>query len=85
MAKKTKSKIITKEEDIKEEISKEEYIEEKLDVDEFISKVVDIINNDIDERDKEIFIEELRDWCEGILVQLEDPEHYMYCNCVEEN
>jgi len=82
MAKKTKSTIITKEEDIKEEVSKEE---EKLNVDEFISKVVDIINNDIHEGDKEYFIEELRDWCEGLISQLQDPEHYMYCNCVEEN
>ena len=82
MAKKSKSKIITKEEDIKEEVSKEE---EKLNVDEFISKIVDSINNDIDEGDKEFFIEELRDWCEGILCQLQDPEHYMYCNCIEEN
>ena len=82
MAKKTKSTIITKEENIKEEVSKEE---EKLNVDEFISKVVDIINNDIHEGDKEYFIEELRDWCEGLISQLQDPEHYMYCNCVEEN
>ena len=82
MAKKSKSKIITKEENIKEEVSKEE---EKLNVDEFISKVVDIINNDIHEGDKEYFIEELRDWCEGLISQLQDPEHYMYCNCVEEN
>jgi len=82
MSKKSKSKIITKEEDIKEEISKEEI---KLDIDDFISKVVDIINNEIEEGDKEFFIEELRNWSEGILCQLADPEHYMYCNCVEEN
>lgn len=75
MAKKTKSTIITKEEDI----------DEKLNIDDFISKVVDIINNDIEEGDKEYFITELRDWCEGLIVQLEDPVHYLYHNCIEEN
>ena len=75
MSKKSKSKIITKEEDI----------DEHLNIDDFISKIVDIINNEIEEGDKEFFITELRDWCEGIICQLEDPEHYMYCNCLEEN
>tara|TARA_R110000851_G_scaffold190773_1_gene341466 strand:- start:347 stop:583 length:237 start_codon:yes stop_codon:yes gene_type:complete len=56
----------------------------KLNLENFIDKIVDIINNDINENNKEKYIEELRDWCEGILVQFEDPEHFMYHNSINQ-
>ncbi len=49
---------------------------EKLELDDFISKIVDIVNNELDEGDKECYIEELRDWCEGILSQLESNDNF---------
>ena len=54
---------------------------EKLELDDFISKIVDIVNNELDEGDKEYYLEELRDWCEGILSQLESNDNFdFYCD-----